>query len=90
MLSQHPHNAELFCFVVGRRRDGGGGCWGAQINYKLNIFHLDSIYSTFGPVHKYPDIFLKGDSISLLPLKRQSARKRRFGHHEKQVFENGP
>ena len=40
---------------AGGRGSGGGG--GTQINYKVNIFHLDSIYPLSGPVHKYPDIF---------------------------------
>ena len=74
----------LGCFalwsVEGEVGGGGGGGGVGRDSNQLQSEYLppSSIYSTFGPVHKYPDIFLKGDSISLLPLKRPSARKRRF------------
>ena len=74
MLPQHPHNAGLFCCVVGERRGWRGVGGETQINYKVNIFHLDSIDSTFGPRPQVSVYFLNGV----------------FGHHEKQVFENGP
>ena len=88
MLPQHPHNAGLFCCVVGERRGWRGVGGETQINYKVNIFHLDSIDSTFGPRPQVSGYFFKTKILS--PFYVRPHVNGVFGHHEKQVFENGP
>ena len=64
MLPQHPHNAGLFCCVVGERRGWGGVGGGGGDRRDLN--QLQSEYlppgehlSAFGPRPQVSGYFLK-------------------------------
>ena len=63
ILCCHNTLIMLACFAVwwmtGEVSGGVGGRRGTQINYKVNIFHLDSIYSTFGPRPQVSRYFLQ-------------------------------
>ena len=79
ILCCHNTLIMLACFAVWWMTEEVSGGWGRGEGLKSITKWISSTWTVFiplsGPVHKYPDIFYKGDFISLL---RPSTRKRRF------------